>query len=163
MNKAGVLEEVLETGGSKSKQAGKSILGAISDTAKATASQITGVQNKDTEDIVKSLYAKNDENGKQTPPKSASQNPQQPEDNTPQGIDKKKKLEELRRELHREVYYDPLINPKKPQREEERPAEKVEREKKEEMIDLQEKKKKEPPPLVQRTQQRVEKFPGASG
>lgn len=158
----GGLEEVLETGGSKAKQAGKSIIGAISDTGKVAASQITGAQNKDTQDIVKSLYKESDGKADQSPKRSSDQGAQHPEDNTPEAIDKKKKLQELRQQLHNEVYYDPLVNPKKPQ-EEERPAEKVEKEKQEEMIELEEKKKKEPPLLVQKTQQRVEKFPGASG
>ena len=162
MNKAGVLEEVLETGGSKAKQAGKSIIGAISDTAKTAASQITGQQNKDTQDIVESLYAESEKEKDKSQRVKVQGLNDQPE-NTPEGLEKKKKLEELRRELHREVYYDPLINPKKPQEEEERSAEKVEREKRQDLQDLKKKEKEKPPPLVLKTQQRVEKFPGASG
>ena len=112
--------------------------------------------------FLKSLYKESDEKVGQLPNKSTNQNLQQPEDNTPQAIEKKKKLEELRRELHKAVYYEPLVNPPKSQKEE-RPTEKVEREEREEMVELAEKKKKEPPPLVQKIRERVEKFPGTSG
>ncbi len=161
MNTNSVVGEILETGVSAVKQTGKTVAGAVSDTGKAAASQITR-RSKDTQDIVKSLYAQSDQDTDQSPIKSSNQNAQQSEDNTPEAIDKKKKLEELRQELHNEVYYDPLVNPPK-SKEEERPAEKVEREEMEEIQDLQKKEKEKPPPLVQRTQQRVEKFPGASG
>ncbi len=157
-----VFEEVLETGGSKAKQAGKSTIGAISDAGKAAASQIAGVRDKNTQDVVKELYGKTDQNTDSASDKSVNQNSQQPEDNTPQGIEKKKKLEELRQQLHREVYYDPLVNLPK-QKEEEKPAEKIEREKMQEMQDLQKKEKDKPPPLIQKTQQGVEKYPGAGG
>ncbi|OGH17421.1 MAG: hypothetical protein A3C22_01805 [Candidatus Levybacteria bacterium RIFCSPHIGHO2_02_FULL_37_10] len=73
-----------------------------------------------------------------------------------------KKLMELRNQLHREVYYDPTFNPVK--RQEERPAEKVEQEKKQEMAELQKKEEKKPPPLaVVREQNKAEMFRGASG
>lgn len=170
MSKGGILnlEDALETGVSGAKRGAKTVASAVSDTGKSAVSQITGQnlsagrQGEDTKDIVKSLYVQSDQNTDQPSNKSARENSQQPEDNTPQGLEKKKKLEELRAQLHQEVYYDPLVNPHKP-KEEERPAEKVEKEEHEEMIELAEKKKKEPPPLVQKTQQRVEKFPGASG
>ena len=163
MSKGGILnlEDALEVGASAVKSGAKTVTSAVSDTGKVAASQITG-RSKDTQDIVESLYAESDQNKDQKPNKTSDQNLQNPEDNTPEGLEKKKKLEELRQELHKEVYYDPLVNPKKPQ-EEERPAERVEKEKQEEMIELEEKKKEEPPPLVQKTQQRVEKYPGASG
>ena len=74
--------------------------------------------------------------------------------------EEQKKLMELRSQLHRENYYDPTFNPVKKQ--EERPAEKVENEKKQEMQDLQKKEEKKPPPLAaQRAAQRVENLPGA--
>ena len=154
-------EEALESGISLIKKSGKVAVAAVSDSAKAAGSQISG-RNQDTQDIVESLYSKSDENPDQKQNKTSNQNPQQPEENTPEEIEKKKKLAQLRQQLHDEVYYDPLVNPKK-QQQEERPAEKVEKEKQQETVELEEKKKKEPPPLVQRIQQRVEKFPGASG
>ena len=73
-----------------------------------------------------------------------------------------KKLIELRNQLHKENYYDPTFNPVKKQ--EERPAEKVEKEKKVEMQELQQKEAKKPPPLaVVREQNKAEMFRGASG
>ena len=70
------------------------------------------------------------------------------------------KLRELRKQLH-DQYYQTLTNPQKP---EERPAEKVEKEKKMEALALEEKDKKKPPPLaVVREQNKAEMFRGASG
>lgn len=77
--------------------------------------------------------------------------------------EEKKALLELRNQLHKENYYDPTFNPPKKQ-EEERPAEKVEMEKKQEMQDLQQKEAKKPSPLaVQREQKKVEMFRGPAG
>ncbi len=76
--------------------------------------------------------------------------------------EEQKKLLELRNQLHKEVYYDPTFNPVKKQ--EERPAEKVENEKKQEMQDLQQKDAKKPQPLaVTREQNKAEMFRGATG
>ena len=76
--------------------------------------------------------------------------------------EKQKQLLELRQKLHKEEYYDPTFNPVKKQ--EERPAEKVENEKKMEMQELEEKDAKKPPPLaVVREQNKAEMFRGASG
>lgn len=80
-------------------------------------------------------------------------------DKTPE---EQKELLALRNQLHKENYYDPTFNPVKKQ--EERPAEKVEMEKKQEMIDLQKKEEKAPPPLaVVREQNKAEMFRGAAG
>lgn len=79
-----------------------------------------------------------------------------------ESMEEKKKLLELRQQLHKQVYYDPTFNPQKKQ--EERPAEKVENEKKQEMQDLQQKDAKKPPPLaVVREQNKTEMFRGAAG
>lgn len=76
--------------------------------------------------------------------------------------EEQKKLMELRGQLHNENYYDKIVNPVKEQ--EERPAEKVENEKKKEMQDLQEKKEKAPSPLaVVREQNKAEMFRGVAG
>lgn len=73
----------------------------------------------------------------------------------------KQKVEALRQRLHSE-YYQKLTNPPKPQ--EERPAEKVEREKQQELQELQEQELGKPPPLAaQRAATKVEKFRGVSG
>jgi len=74
----------------------------------------------------------------------------------------KMKLAGLRNQLHKEVYYDPTFNP--PKKQEERPAEKVEKEKKQEMQDLQKKEEERPQPIaVVMAQNKTERFPGASG
>lgn len=68
----------------------------------------------------------------------------------------------LRNRLHNETYYQPLIAPAKQQ--EERAAEKVEREKQEERWDLQKKEEKKPAPLaVKQGQQSAEVHRGVSG
>ena len=79
--------------------------------------------------------------------------------------EEQRKLMEFRNQLHKENYYDPTFNPKNPSAGgEERPAEKVENEKKQEMQDLQKKEEKKPPPLaVVREQNKAEMFRGASG
>ncbi len=76
--------------------------------------------------------------------------------------EEQKKLLELRQDLHKQVYYDPTFNPVKKQ--EERPVEKIEKEKKMEALELEEKEKNKPPPLaVVREQNKAEQFRGASG
>ena len=165
--------EVLEQGASAVKQTVKATSQAVSDTAKATVSQITGSTASGqsdaqapqdapatNEEVVESLYKT---------PKAQTQSPQaqvlsqlnpaskNPSDKSPEEL---ANLELVRKELHGE-YYQTLVNPQKP--EEERATEKVEREEQEEMVDLQKKEMEKPPDLVQRAAQRVEKFPGASG
>ncbi len=77
--------------------------------------------------------------------------------------DEAQQLEVLRKKLHDEVYYIPLTK-RQQRQEEERPAEKVEREKMEELKLEDEKKKKKPPPLaVQMASNKAEQFPGVSG
>jgi hypothetical protein len=76
--------------------------------------------------------------------------------------DEQKKIMELRNQLHKEVYYDPIFNP--PKKQEERPAEKVENEKKQEMMELQKKEEKKPTNwAVVREQNKAEQFRGAAG
>lgn len=165
MDKTGLLGEALERGQATVKKMGKGAVEATRGAVKAAGGQITGTDTG-TKDIVNSLYGVND--NKRTAVQSPAQNQQTFQtgdagENPVEDLEKEKKLKELRTQLHQEVYYGPLINPKKPQ-EEERPAEKVEKEKKQEMAELQKKEKEKPPPLaIQRTQQRVEKFPGRSG
>lgn len=177
MNKGGVLnaEEALESGVSLAKKAGKGMSRAVSDTAKAATSQV-GISpqaaDQSTKNFVKDLYGagkKSQSSGAGSG--SAGQSPQaaSPQSQTDAGLPKspeeQQKLQEIRSKLqkrHDEFYYEPLVNPKK-DKPEERPAEKVEIEKQEDLIDLQKKEEKKPPPLVTRNQQRVEKFPGASG
>ena len=76
--------------------------------------------------------------------------------------EEQKQLLQLRQDLHKQVYYDPTFNPMKKQ--EERPAEKVEKEKKIEMQELEQKEANKPPPIaVQREQNKAEQFRGVSG
>ena len=162
MNRSSMIGEILETGGSMAKKSGKTIAKAAGDTAKIAASQITGGDSAVSDkDIVKNLYGITDDK-KTNSQQPNQQGPQQTQNQDPvKSIEDKQKLEEARRQLHNEVYYDPLVNPPKP-KEEERPAEKVEKEKMQDLQEDEQKKKDEPPPLVQRTQQRVEKFPGSA-
>lgn len=97
---------------------------------------------------------------------SSEKNPAPQTGKKPAEVEEQKKMLELRNQLHKENYYDPTFNrPQNPPAGgEERPAEKVENEKKEEMQDLQQKDAKKPPPLaVVREQNKTEMFRGASG
>jgi hypothetical protein len=91
--------------------------------------------------------------------KKPSEFEEQIKDESPE---EKMKLAGLRNQLHKENYYDPLVNPSRKQ--EERPAEKVEQEKKQEMQDLQQKEADKPPPLaVVKERNKAEMFRGAAG
>ena len=161
-----VFGEVLESAGTAAKQTGKTAANAVSDTAKATVSQITGSQNDssapssdvDTKDVVEKLYEKSQPQNITAAqvPKPANA-PADSQNKTPEEL---ANLELIRKELHA-AYYQSLVNP--PKQEEESVVEKIERENEEETVDLQQKKMEKPPELVQRAAQRVEKFPGASG
>ncbi len=169
-NKVGFFEEALESGVSTTKQGAKAVAKGVSDTAKAAVSQV-GIPtptDQTNDDFVKDLYGPSDKTAKQN--QTAQQQQRQPGDdssNTPQTpeeaakqAEEKQKMAELAAKLHDEVYYQPLINPKK-NKPEERPAEKVEKEKEQEMVELQEKEKEKPPPLVQKQKTRIERMPGA--
>lgn len=156
-----MLGEILEQGASVVKQAVKQVAKTPSDLVKAGAKQVKGTdqtqtpdqtadEKAKTEEFVKDLYKPS---GKSELNKKGSvQNP--PEET------KEQKLAKLRQELHSN-YYQRLVNP--PKAPEEKPAEKVEREKKEERWELEQKEKKKPPPLAIQRAQKVEKYPGASG
>ena len=118
---------------------------------KKTESVSQNDSKKQTGEVVRSFYAK-------SPQSTDDEFRKQIKDKSPE---EQKKLLELRQKLHRETYYDPTFNP--PKQQEERPAEKVENENKQEMQELEQKEAKKPPPLVQRARERVERFPGASG
>ena len=170
-NKTGFFEEAVESGTTLVKQTGKATGKAVTDTAKAAVSQ-TGVPAGSTsdEDFVKDLYevgkkttqAAGDSNqNSQTPPAQAQSDPsaqKPPED--------QKQMQAVRAKLHQErhnkVYYNPLVNPKGDQPEE-RPAEKVENEKQEDMMELQKKEKEKPPPLAVRQGQKRVESPVGSG
>lgn len=172
MDKTGMFGEILEQG----QSAAKSVKKQIADTAKAAASQVAGCgvkadlpdQNQPPgvdKNFVKDLYGIKDakkatSSQKPTETQSADASKSVPQDQ--KKLEEKQKLAKLRQELHQTTYYEPLIHPKK-EKPEERPAEKLEQEEKKEEFELEQKKAKEPPPLVKKAQQRVEKFPGASG
>ncbi len=89
--------------------------------------------------------------------------PSAPSSEEQERMETAQKLVALRKQLHDEIYYNPLVSPQKPE-EEERPAERVERQEKEEMQDLQEKDASKPPPLaVQRAQTTIEINRGVAG
>lgn len=158
-------EEALESGIAMLKRAGKSAGSIASDTAKAAVSQ-TGIpvaNDQATQDFVKDLYAPG---GKKQNSVNATQAPQgSSQDDTTgsqKSVQEQQDLQALRKKLHDEVYYHKLINP--PRQAEERPAEKVEREKQQEMVDLQEREKEKPPPIaVIRAQNSTEQFRGSGG
>ena len=159
---SGIFGEILEQGTSVVKQTVKQVAKTPTDLAKAAGKQVKGsdqAQSPDkttdekikTKEFVKDLYKpKDDLNADER--KNVQKSPEETEE---------QKIAKLRQELH-SVYYQKLVNP--PKAPQEKPAEKVEREKKEERWELQEKEKKKPPPLaVQRGAQKAEKYPGASG
>ncbi len=147
MNPNDILGETIEKGQKTVKQTAS----AVSDAAKIAVGQ-AAEDKAQTEELVKDLYAP-------SKPKNAQNlTPAKPESKA----EEQARLASVRQKLHDEVYYQPLINRQKPQ--EERPAEKVEKEKKQELMDLQKKEAKKPAPIaVQRAQQTAEKFRGVSG
>ncbi len=133
MSKPGLISDIAEELKEFGKTAKSQVLPENSKSQKS---------NEETKKLVEDLYKKGE-----------------PKQKAPEEPDEVKK-QKLRSELHAQ-YYQNLVNP--PKQKEERPTEKVEREKKQEMIDLQKKEQKKPSQLVQKAQQRVEKYPGASG
>lgn len=167
MDSNNVLGEVLETGQSAVKNSGKATVNSVAGLAKTAAGQVAGDSSRveanaavadqqtasdktQNDEFVKELYAPS-QNGHNLPPAEV-----------PAETEEQAKLAGVRQKLHDEVYYQPLIQGSESQ--EERPAEKVEREKKQEMQDLQKKEAEKPAPIaVQRAQQTAEKFRGVSG
>lgn len=173
MDSNNVLGEVLEKGQTVVQKTGKAASDSASNLAKTAAGQVAGDSNNQsgvdetnatvsdqqavndkaqTEELVKGLYAPSKPQNNQD---SQTVNPQSEQE-------KQAELARVRQKLHDEVYYQPLVQGKKAQ--EERPAEKIEKEKKQELQNLQKKEAKKPPPIaVQRAQQTAEKFRGVSG
>lgn len=189
MDDTTILSSALGQLGQTIKQTAKRVIKLPEEMAKDLGGQVGGVKNppaggekpaenkpqqqwqSDEERVkfLRDLYGKSDmpQDGnlkvnQQTtsPDKKPTEFERQIADKSPE---ERKKLLELRQQLHRQNYYDPTFNPKNsPAGTEERPAEKVANEKKEEMAELQKKEEKKPPPLaVQRASQRVENLPGA--
>ncbi|MDO8620710.1 MAG: hypothetical protein Q7R31_00275 [Candidatus Levybacteria bacterium] len=172
MDDSGILGKALGQLGTIAKKTGEEIIKKPEEMAGDVASEFglktdiapqspkpTSSDEQATKEVVKSLYAPSEK------PKDTSQSPKPDDSEFAKQIanetpEEQQKLITLRQQLHKE-YYEKLVNPPKPQ--EERPAEKVEKEKKQEMAELQKKEEKKPSPLIQRARERVEKFPGASG
>lgn len=172
MDKNGVLGEILEKGQSAVQKTGKTAADSAKSAVKTAVGQVAGDSNQPgpneingavSDNQTASDKAQNDEFVKELYAPSKPQNSQNTEDNQRAQTEEQAKLAGVRQKLHDEVYYQPLIQGQKA-RQEERPAEKVEREKKQEMQDLQKKETKKPGPIaVQRAQQTAEKFRGVSG
>lgn len=156
MNKQGMIGEMLERGQTVADDARKTAVRQVQDTTKAAVEQVLpGVTKSSDEkkegkdkDFLKDLYGLDEE---QVPPNEAEKKQKE--------IEEKKKLQQIRSTLHSH-YFSSLTRPRR----QERPVEKVEREEEEKKMENIEKEKKKPRSLsTQRAQQRVEKYPGASG
>jgi hypothetical protein len=120
------------------------------------------VAKEHAKEMVKHLYGLDDKEKKDKGKHQGSTADKKTQQEEKKPLSEEEKIQQLRNSLHQE-YYQGLTKPK-PQQEEERPAEKIEKEKEMEDLEEQEKKKKKPPELaIQRSQQKAEKFPGASG
>lgn len=190
MDDDGILGGALNQFGDAVKKAGKQAVKISEETLKDAGAQIAGQKQKDKPQenkksgsgwqsdeerikFLKDLYgssqkSSSDQDSASSQAKNASSSPKKAEQTefekqiSDKSPEEQKKLLQLRQELHREKYYDPTFNPVKKQ--EERPAEKVENEKKKEMQDLQQKEAKKPQPLaVVREQNKTEMFRGAAG
>jgi len=163
-------KQIVKIPGEMTEDFGEQIAGAKPDASQQN--QSSGGWQSDEERIrfLKDLYGKSDMSKDGEKPE-APQNPANVQSQKPsefqqqiakESPEDQKKLVELRNQLFKENYYDPTFNPVKKQ--EERPAEKVENEKKKEMMDLQEKEDKKPQPIaVVREQNKAEQFRGAAG
>ncbi|MEX2007408.1 MAG: hypothetical protein WD992_01430 [Candidatus Levyibacteriota bacterium] len=169
----GIFGEILETAGTAAKQTGKAVANAAAATVQTAASQV-GVPVADNsqstpsqdvspqvsnEDIVESLYEKSaGQNAAAAQPAQPAVKAQDPSIKSPEEL---AQMDVVRKRLHDE-YYQTLVNPAK--QEEESVSEKLEREDKQEDMELQQKEAKKPPDLaVQRAQTHAEQNPGASG
>jgi hypothetical protein len=122
-------------------------------------SQVRAASTEETKQFVKEFYAPSVEL-----PEETIQQAQQKDQ-----LETQQKLANLRQELHKKGYYEPLIayETKKPQEEEENTSEKLEREEKEEeqkKMELEEKKAQEKQDLAKtRAQTKVEANRGVAG
>lgn len=146
----GLLGEIFEQGGSIVKQTAKTVVKTPLDLAGGAGSQIIGENGQTQLDLKNTPKQSNPDLAK------VQNNPNQ---KSPEEL---ARIEKLKKELHAE-YYQQFTNPRK---QEERSAEKVEREEGEKMQELQikkeEEKKNEPIPVI-RAKHKAERFRGASG
>ena len=165
--------ELLEKGQSTVQKTGNAVTGAAVNVAKTAVGQATGSSDtpgqqmdnimpadqtsqadnrEQVKEVVKDLYAPSSLRDGQ--PALSKEQIEQAD---------KVKLEQIKQQLHNEVYYQPLINRVQNQGEEERPAEKVEREEIQELQEEQNKEKKKPDYALQREQRRAEVKGGVGG
>lgn len=175
-------ESLLEQGVSIVKKTGDVAAKQVKATVQTAASQVTGnasvadtsvVDNAaaaaQTQEFVQELYGikkpqQQQANSQHVAPHVQSNTTQtvQPQDASGQAklAETRQQLAQLKQQQHMREYYDPTFN--RPKQEEEKPVEKLEREKQEEDFALQKKKIEKPPDLAVE-QSRAEKHPGASG
>lgn len=116
-----------------------------------------------TEDVVNSFYAPSQAHkGAEGEGKEASE---YVKEHVEKGMEVEEavKLESLRKKLHDETYYIPLTKRKTFEEEHKEEEQEKEQEKKMDELQLEDKKKKDDDIAIQQSQQRTEKFPGASG
>lgn len=112
------------------------------------------VQQEQTKEVVKSLYAKSDPKGVTLSSQVANAEAEKNPDKTVEEI---KEIADLRLRLHKEEYYDPTFNP--PKKQEEKPAERVERldeEEKKKRWELAKKEEKKKPIAVSQAERKTE-------
>ena len=190
MKKLGMFEEIIETGGSTVKKAGKTVVSDFAKTAKAqvagssssnvsdqgTNEQVASTQMTDDQrkQFLRDLYGKTDKSDDKDKsdddkkvdkpiPQNAAQKAlgmTPPDPNEGKTPEEIKELASLRSSLHGQ-YYENLTNPPKPP--EEPVTEKLEREEKEDRWELEQKEKEKPPPLAVQNAQKTERNPGVSG
>jgi hypothetical protein len=158
----GIVEEVAE----ELKDTGKAIIKEVGrvpgDVVQSGVSQAVDIQQpekevedsraRDSKEITNHLYAKSSQAPAEVEPREILE----------EKAEQKKKAvrEQLKNEAHAR-YYQTLVN--RPKAPEEKPAERVERQKMEDLKEKDEKEKKKKPIVVQRAQQSVEKYRGAAG
>ncbi len=174
MNQDDVLGEVLEKGQSTVQKTGKAVSDVAVNAVKAVTGQVTGSDasgqqmeanaspqdqasqadaQAQVKDMVKDLYA---------PSAPQSGEPVMSKEQIEEAD--RVKLEQVKQQLHNEVYYGPLIKRAEgASKEEERPAERVERQEMQEIDAEQKKEKKKPDFALQREQRRAEVKGGIGG
>lgn len=177
MDKNSNLGQILEQGQAVTKS-------TISDVAKSVKNQVVGEEsspdnsiqksqqvslttgtNEDTlsaertREVVKDFYAPSE------PQSQANATPQNDNEKITKVREELQKAKQSAGELHRSVYYDPLFAyENKKSQEEERPSEKAEKEKMQDLeVDSKEKTKRDQDIAVQRAQTKTEMHPGVSG
>ena len=188
MSNGGVLADPLGKVGDLGKQVSKGAVVEAAKVEKTAKQQVVGLENQgeidskntnnvqnqapnipssiDTVEIVKKMYEASSTKTKAPPDKIISAVIEENPKKTPEEIQKLAATrQQLWQQQHMSTYFDPTFN--RPPRQEERPADKIEKEEKEkkqmEALELQkqEKKKEELSPAVK--QGTHEKYPGASG